>query len=47
MTDLREAELEALRILWETEEPLKPARKVLKAAIVKRVRLLVVMLMLI
>ena len=25
MTDLLEAELEALRILWETEEPLKPA----------------------
>jgi hypothetical protein len=30
-----------------TEEPLKPARKVLKAATVKRVRLLAVMLMLI
>ncbi len=25
MTDLREAELETMRILWETEEPLKPA----------------------
>ena len=25
MTDFREAELEALRILWEAEEPLKPA----------------------
>ncbi|MCA9413452.1 MAG: BlaI/MecI/CopY family transcriptional regulator [Candidatus Omnitrophica bacterium] len=25
MTDLREAELEAMRILWEAEGPLKPA----------------------
>ncbi len=25
MTDLREAELETMRILWEAEEPLKPA----------------------
>lgn len=25
MTELRESELEALRILWETEKPLKPA----------------------